>query len=236
MKLWMLTSCHVDAKILEFSMERLRATTKLPFEHVFLDHHWPEDYWQTRHKVLEVAEKYNCRVMSNYQNLGGHQGYNWSLGQLPLQNNDLIVTYDPDSNPITEGWLEAMVEAMEADKNLAYLSLLPNVIHKNRIWNPETISGTGIKICYNVLDMVNVTIWRMSFLTKTKGILGNSWYGHIESQMAQQARYLSLKHAFLYDYREDECPIPHTEKYVQWKKDVAFGGCNQNFAEYLCNK
>jgi len=101
MKLWTLTNAHVYSEVLKSSLTRYYLTAGATSEHVIIDHHWPMSYWQNRREILSIAERFRCRVISPYENMGGHGGYKWGLAQLPLKDEDVVIIFDGDASLAT---------------------------------------------------------------------------------------------------------------------------------------
>lgn len=58
------------------------------------------------------------------RNLGTHDGLNYMVAQLDLQDDDVVLCFDADEKPLREGWAQAMVEVLKADPTCGWLSLM----------------------------------------------------------------------------------------------------------------
>jgi hypothetical protein len=238
MKVWVTTLAYLDLPVLEMALEQY-AKTAVPVkgEYILLDHHWPLNYWKHRHRLLELAEKYNCRVMSPYENLGGHGGNNWLIQNLPVRNEDLIITYDADSNPQTVGWNAMLVKAME-DPSYAAISLTINADLLTKDWvTEETTSGVAVKRPRNGIEMMNITAFRASFLRLIGGFKGpRRFYGFVEGHLHQSMQAMGLKHGYLVDAYENLKPIEPHPQYQEWKRNHVTGTFPGNFDQWAKEK
>lgn len=237
MKLWTITLCHNPIEQISVGMHAYYSTTILPSTtHILVDHHWPIDYWAHRRRLLELAEQYSCYLMTPYENLGGHEGYNWVLRNLPLENDDLVIGYDGDSYPITPKWDMAFLQVME-DPSLAACSLNLKYLDSLRPWK-KTDDANGIEVVLpagdNENEMFNVTIWRYSFL-KENGLFQAlcPFYGHVEIPMQNLIRKKGFRHVYLKNYFEDHNPIPNNSDYVGWKDAHVRGKFLGNFKNWV---
>jgi hypothetical protein len=135
-----------------------------------------------------------------------------------------VITYDADSNPVTQDWGKAMLEVMLGRSELNSISLLHNAI-AIRPWEESVTKGHKI-VTLPHPEMFNVTMWRAQAVME--GLKGWGYYGHVERSIWQPG-----KNAFLHDFREDFCPIQPLPIYVEWKVKHAFEGFEGNFHEYL---
>ncbi len=224
MKLWVITLAHVDAPILESSLAAYYATAdRIHHAHILLDHHWPINYWAHRKRILELGEQYDCKVMAPYENMGSHNGYNWTFGCLRIADEDYILTYDSDSMPVTKGWDSAMVKVLDTDPKFAAVSLSINADLACKNWAEEDVGGIVVKHPAEGIEMINVTMWRFSFIKQVGGIGGSNFYGYTEHAMFQPMAELGLKHGYLRDYSENPRPVEPHPVYLEWKREhVAF--------------
>jgi hypothetical protein len=174
----------------------------------------------------------NATVIQVEKNIGGHGGFNLGVEYLAnkyaLKDNDLILGYDPDSNPITGGWLRAMQKVMDNDVRINNCSLAIKSIMGNRKWKLTDIAGVRYATS-PVPEMMNVTIFRYGYLKRIGQFKGTGFYGGVET-----ANWTSDDtQGYLYDYQEDFCPIPHDPRYNDWKKIHCTGEYKGNFDEYV---
>lgn len=239
MKTWILTVSHVPPHVLQNSLVALKNTT-LPteeYEHVILDHHWPKEYWATRHSILDVAMKFKCRVISNYRNIGGHEGFQWMLDECPIEHEDIVICYDPDSNPITPGWISAMKEVLTFNPPFNVIVALnyPQMQIAAKNWQMTFQGGICVKKP-ECLEMTNVTGFRASFL-KQYGFRSDrcEYYGHVESYFKKVCDTHKLNQWWLQSFDEMSVPL-HDRLYQDWKIEHSNGRYLKNFDEFVREK
>lgn len=227
-KLYAITLGYLFPEILAHTLIKgWRTAGFVPDRWIVVDHHWPIQPIATSIAVNGLARTIGAEVMRPEKNLGGHGGLNWVLQQIKPQPEDFILTYDGDSNPITQGWLLEMQRALDLYPELTSVSLMHEHILE-RGWQINAPTDGRPKLARIPLEMFNVTLWRGSTLAGgLKGLAASPYYGSVETAMNQQ-----LNHAYLWDYREGGNPIPHHPLYTEWKFQHAIKGDQRNFDEY----
>jgi hypothetical protein len=245
MKKYIITVAHMDYNIINHSIGRFLDTNQtLPpsiTEWVFVDNCWPIDKDKTSEAINHMVGTLNnydinATVIKPDKNLGGHGGINYALDYLKekhsIDYDDLILIYDPDSNPEKSGWLEALIDVMSIDKNFGYVSLTHTAIKDNFSGHTPDKVGT-----YNVyttkLDMWNVTMFRAGFLMSEGMLAASKFYGFVETVMHEKCLKEWRKHGYLADYFEIENPVPHPKEYADWKRLHAGKIFEGNFDEYI---
>ncbi len=236
MKLHVITICHMEPEIVAWSLMRYHRTTHIvPDSWTLLDNCWPIRWSNSFLGLKKIANLVpNGLLQTTPVNLGGHGGFNAVLNTLKIQPDDFVLGYDPDSNPVYQGWLEAMLSVMKADPTLGYVSLLDNR-NTDRKWTYETIDGYKVAFIDHP-EMWNVTLFRGAAVAQ--GMLsdaskwGATFYGHVETAMFKYVRELGMRNGYMFDYREDKCPLEHPVAYTNWKQAHAYGKYPGNFDAY----
>lgn len=236
MRLFAVSVCHMQPEIIAFSLTRAIMTMGVhPFNWTLVDHHWPISKMMTsaliRDSLVDIVLGF---VIQPEKNLGAHGGFNFAIQRLidnhNLSDDDLVLSYDPDSNPVTPDWLKAMSEVMTADPLLDYLSLMPEVCKNNRVWHIRNVAGYAVAT-HEKPEMINVTLWRGRCI-KQKLTAYSALYGHVESAMWDRG----FKSAYLLHFLEDPCPIYHPQIYADWKIAHSSGKYPGNFDQYIKDK
>jgi hypothetical protein len=232
MKVYMITVCHMLPEIISYSLIRaIRTMGRFPDHWVLIDNCWPIEKEMTSFCVKRAAQMVGADLVVMSKNVGGHGGFNVGIdyfkNKYQIEDEDLILLYDPDSNPLTYNWLNVMAEVMDGKKNINNLSLLHPDIMPKRKWNIEIINRH--KFATSAMpEMYNVTCFRYSFLKKLGEFKGNGFYGGVET-----LNFSGLSNqGYLYDYLEYFCPIPHDPLYNKWKSAHASGQFKGNFDAY----
>lgn len=233
MRLFGISVAHCRVEITAYSLIRYAVTASYHHgeEFVLVDNCYPINPEQTSNILEHVAHMAGATYMKTNKNLGGAGGFNHALSYLnekyKLQPDDLIIGYDSDSNPRTQGWLKALVNVMETDLNLNSLSLMHDHLLE-RPWILREVAGHRVASLPHV-EMANVTIWRAGPLLAKGGIKsGRKFYGFNEVCMFEKE-----KSGYLYDFRETLCEIQHDDLYNKWKSLHAMNQFPDNFDVYL---
>lgn len=238
MKVWVTTLAYLDFPVLEVALDQYKKTAILEHsEHILVDHHWPINYWWFRHRLLDTAMYFKCKVVSPYENLGGHGGNNWLLKNLPMSDNDLMICYDADSNPQTIGWDAMLATAME-DKAYAAVSLTINADLLTKDWVHEvTSSGIEVKRPRHGIEMMNITGFRVGFLRAIGGFQSpRKFYGFVEGHLFKKMNEMGLKHGYLVDAFENLKQIEPHPQYQEWKRNHVMGTFPGNFDQWAKEK
>lgn len=230
--------CHMEPPTIAASLMQLKRTTgrTIDLRMWLIDHHWPIDSDLVSDCITDLSEMTGARTIMPDKNLGGTGGFNWALREIAsremLKSDDLLLWYDPDSWPVTRGWLQAMTEVMAADPSIATLSLwAPQEMSGRDDWVAEVIAGHKVRTFPSHAEGFSVTMWRANF-AMPKVEAEYEFYGQIEEPAYQKAKRIGKRNAWLADFHEIPCPIPHPKVYEDWKREHVARRFNGNFKEY----
>lgn len=194
---------------------------------IVVDHHWPLQKELTSKIITQAALIVHGSIIKPEKNLGGVGGFNFAFSQLDIRDDDLILIYDPDSNPITHDWFTAMIDVMREDTSIPYLSLMFRCHLNNRQWMIKEVAGHRVASDHNP-DAINVTLFRGSVVKN--GLPGSEkMWGGLEAALFR----LNQKGSYLIDVIEDSCPIAHPPEYGRWKGQHDQNHFAGNFDEYV---
>lgn len=242
MNIHTITVCYMEPSTVAWALMRYLSTdvgsyfTRASNKWILVNNYWPYGdpqsiEYQLRRAALLVQAEF-IRPLGG-KNVGGHGGFNLALSCLPYEDDDMILGYDPDSNPTVLGWVRAMETVMMMDPSLGGISLMPAWIKNKPGWNVEMIGGHRVAF-RDKPEMYNVTAFRGSFLRSTQGLQAQRpFYGHVEREMHCRLKEQGLRHGHLFDFIEEPCPIPHPKKYQDWKGLHSAGLYVKNFDDYL---
>lgn len=238
MKTWLVTLTHIDIDLLTASLQQVYKTVvRSEFhEHILVDHHWPIYPWIHRRELLGLAERFGCKVIAPYQNLGGAGGINWAIANTPMADEDIFIGIDSDSFPVRPGWVTAMRDVLMTPKYAA-VSLKLNIELNTKVWDMEIVNGHDVVTpCANGIDMINVTGWKVGVFRAIGGFEGLPFYGGIEIPYFLKMRVLGYRHGYLRDFSEDMKPFePHPE-YRAWKAAHVSGEFPRNFCDWAASR
>jgi len=235
--IYAISLCHMEPAIIAASLMQMKRTCGIYedwYQHWLVDHHWPVDPKTWRNCLDSISRMLGteCWPIVPYKNLGGTEGMNWAIGHIKPGPADYILWYDPDSWPVTPNWLPAMINVMNSDPTIATLSLwAPHEMSGQTDWTEETIAGHKVRFFPTHSEAFSVTMWRASFaLPRINAEF--EYYGAIETCAYRKAIESGMRCAWLADFKEIACPIPHPKVYTDWKE----AHCNRtflgNFDEY----
>lgn len=230
MSIYAVTVSHCNPEMLAHGLIKARQTMRCFLDvsrWVIVDHHWPIKKYLTSTCVGKLAALVDGEVIRPDKNLGGVGGANLAFDYLELKDDDLVIGYDPDSNPVTPGWDDALIQVMVNDRSLPYLSLMHKHVLNNRKWQIRDVNGYRVA-SDTAPEMFNITIWRGS--TIKNGLPGaHLMWGGLESFLWSQGKM----GAYLIDYLEDVPPLHHPQEYNDWKQHHHSGRFKGNFNEYI---
>lgn len=233
MSLFAVTVAHMNPEIVAFSLAKGMSTaghTKDEIKKwILVDHHWPLNRQTTSQIVRAAGNIIGAEIISPERNLGGHGGFNFALEHLKAQGlseDDLVLCFDPDSNPVTDGWLNALVAVMDSSP-YPYVSLMHTEWMEGRGWTHGSVAGVPI-VYRDRPEAMNVTVYRARAVWE--GMKApNQYYGGIEAEFFRQG----LKGCYTWEHRETYCPVNHPQIYIEWKGLQGGGRYQGNFDQFL---
>jgi hypothetical protein len=243
----MLTLGHVPARLFRRSLEavyRTRRATDQVFRY-FLYHYYPVNERQNRIELYRLCAEYDIRVLDPGRNLGVHEGLNYVAKEIGLTRHDVLLTVDPDTNPITPGWDRALLSVVAGNSDIGW-AFLTNSQTPSEIrarpggYTERTLAnGTRLYVMHGPA-VASISAWQMQWvLDSPAGGFHEpcKWYGHIESAMYPDLVHAGKRLAVLRDYAEDDAIKADQDKiYAEWKSAHAFEGYPLNFPEFVERK
>lgn len=243
MRIIVITLAYNSREMMRASLDRFRDTFGIPynrFEHHFVDQCWPKG--GSAEFLQEQLSRGNTIVHRPGKNLGLHNGFNLALREAKIRPEDIVIGFDPDCFPETNGWGYAMERVLKADPSIGWVSCWN--AHTSREFSERGDAGSfeagGVPVKIARLPMLNsVCAWRGSYLLKAGGIHErNPLYGGLECDMWSSLAKTSMKWAFMPDYLEGSAPEELVDlDYREWKWVTTHGGQKQiDFSEWLQNR
>jgi hypothetical protein len=232
------------ARVLEAGMNAFYATAE-PGNidaHYFLDQHYPLRRKHNVKDLRDICKQHDMKWVDSGQDRGLVDGFNYLMTRVQPDDDDLIITYDPDSEALTPGWNTAMIDAMRGDESLAWVSLLCTQIARNiegRFLPGDYIEAGGRCVFIpNRIDMISVSCFRWSFLKAIGGLRGHyKYYGQVEIPLYQAAHSMNMRYGYLTDFIELSADAGgfgrlHDPEYTAWKQ-AHIHGYSGRFEEWL---
>lgn len=208
----------------------------LEIQHYLVDQHYPLNRKSNLEKISELATVYNLTVLDPGKDLGLHHGFNWALKQIQPAEDDIILTFDPDSGPTNFNWDSALVRVLKSDFSIAGLMNPRTRIELcERGHSIEYVGETEVWVprCPVVLSVAG---WRYDFLKKVGGFSEpTNYYGHLESAMWAKSEPIGVRWGYLPHYGEEDS-LRHRQdvEYRNWKWLHAHrGSFTASFGEYV---
>ena len=248
MKLWIITLGFCNARTLKAGLTRLDETStyKGEVERIFLDQYYPvnrkENFWE----LQSICKAHGFKFYDSGYDRGLHNGFNYVASLLPLGDEDLILLYDPDSWVDNAGFDSAMVEVLNEDKELEYISSWHWPIeqtHGKRVPGAFRTTSSGLK--YFVPDiqsqweMVSLGMYRWSFIKEIGGMKQpRAYYGFLEEHFVKSLNLRRKRMGFLKGF-DNENPHksslidPEYEQYKLAHSNQSFPGSFQEFLTFI---
>lgn len=246
-KVYIISLGYNNAAVMKAGIGRMYETMALKpeeFTHVILDQHYPIRRSEVLNLFDGFRKNYGATVMDAGSNLGLHHGWNWVCDRLPLEEEDVVIGYDPDSWPVQPGWDLAMVDALQHWKTTQcpWVSVTSEVVwHMPNARFEEWQLGR-----YKMLTPISHPCWVQSVCGFVWGPLKavgnfvepNPLYGDLEKTLAPKYAALGYKMAWMLDYHDEIRRLDGHEdaEYRNWKYATAILGEPQVPLEEWCEK
>lgn len=243
MKSYIICPVFSDVESLIAGMEVQKYSSIMNPEYWVYDDHWP--YNRERNvAIMDTLEKRGriTKLIKGPKNLGIHEGLNYLMSQMPLQDDDILLWVGPDATPVNKGWDWALTDVLLSNPKLAYAGLSSYItFHTPNLKWEECYTPSGIHYSIpNGPAMLHLSSWRYSFLKQTNGFHQPcKYYGHVESDMYARAKALGYEHCYLPNFQQtfqlDQYHSLYPE-YITWKIEHSSFRFNDSFPDWLKSK
>jgi hypothetical protein len=159
---------------------------------------------------------------------------------LNMQPGDFLFTYDPDVRMNRQGWIQAMIEALESDPKAMFCCSAMDFHEHDWMQKPPynrkvTTLPSGLRISrYDCLIAWPSGMWRADFLITRDRNFGakGKYYGWNEHADYDRLLAHGLAWISVTDYVDHHLGSPDA-KYVEWKQLTANGSVGIRFEEWL---
>lgn len=232
MKVHFLTMLYCNSRVFAAGMEELHRTVNLrgmEATHWLLNQHYPLNGEATTSTARDYAEGENARYghsgavrwLDAGHNLGLHRGLNYMVDQLDLQDDDVVIGFDPDEKPLREGWAQAMVDVFKADPTCGWISLMspPAAEYMNshgatdKDVGPHRLRVPGYSLINTVCGWSGRAIKAMGKFTEPHG-----FYGGFEGAMMPPTMAAGYWIGWLRDYWVAPLHDLHEPEYQLYKR------------------
>lgn len=174
-------------------------------------------------------------------NIGVSQNWTQAYNHFGIEDDDIMITCEPDEIQNEDGWVKAMCDVLRADESVAYcaptlfdhielLKTSPYAIEKD-------IAGYKIYMMFGNINYGQIAI-KGSFLNKMGGVPvpdGMSIYGGLETPLHDALAKFGMRWGILKDFTQHHTNVPKLLR--DWKDVSIFRlaeiGRQMPFEEYL---
>lgn len=176
MKLWVISQVYTNPSVLKAGLERYKDTKTQGLAHRQIC------YWE-HYALASKEDRYACEVLAkahgfefldSEKDLGSAQSFNKLLVDLPFEDDDFVITVDPDTHPDQPGWDKALLEVMANESALGFLSLthrgMPQNWYMGYVQGDFRYVGDHLIFLMENFDMFDITCWRVKALKEIGGL------------------------------------------------------------------
>lgn len=236
-----ITLCYNRPEVVAQSIGRLKRTQDTNgYEKYLIDVSYPlPDVRQNTRKLANLAHFHGYDLIKPYRNRGVAVNWMHAAAELELQPGDVLIGMDPDSEPTTPNWCDALVNVLSSDPTIAYCGL-------TRISKPTLATEVDeSQYRYKVADIGGEDVrfydqpvsWPMgAFSVKFMKEIGihqpRTYYGFIEIGCMKRMANTDWRWCML-DKHFDKTSDRGEESYKQWKIAQAKQLTDLDFKDYL---
>lgn len=237
-----ITLCFNRPEVVRNSIQRLNKTQKTDgFEKYLIDVSFPiPDKTHNTIELATMANQFGYKLLKPAYNRGVARNWMWAVEELELNNNDVIIGMDPDSEPIDNGWADALVDVLTGGQKIAYCGLtrvsppgLATEVDESKIIYSRSVINTR-----KVRHYSQPIGWPMGGFSagfvRERGIWQpRSRYGFIEHETIRNMG--DWKWVMLDEFRDQTSDRGETI-YRDWKVEQAQGKTDLDFEAWLKDK
>lgn len=242
MSVHFISTVFCNATVFKAGMEALHRNADfaaLNATHTLLWQHYPLNGEETRRAVLEyvapgigtetwppgepaaIAGGGPRNYFDNGYNMGLHDGLQFLVDVLKPADDDVVIGFDPDENPLKPGWAQAMADVMAADPKCGWLSLMSppakEYMERNG-YDAKHVAGHHLWVPgYSLIN--TVCAWRGNAL-KAMGRFNepHRYYGGFEGAMMPPTMAAGFWIGWLRDYGVAPLHALHDAEYTLYKR------------------
>lgn len=234
MKIYAITVAFCPASQLArclLELSKYKAGTLID-EHYVVQGHYPINTKKNNRDIALIVESYGkAKLLDPGSNLGSAQSQWWAVNQIGLEEGDMWINWDPDSNCPTKGWAIDMMRVMHAVPDCIVVSCMSPMVKKfiEERNAPLELKSIPMYDSYNPYYGIptkptpfNLSMWRYSFFKEIGGIpqMGDMW-GEVEGAVWTHAKTQGKFHAYLLNHMEEE-----SGKFLQDRQLLEFKDAN----------
>lgn len=243
MRIFLTCLGHNSAEMVQGALENLEETTS-DHEHrrlvktLFLCQYPLPSENENRQALLELGAKFGWWT-TEIPNFGVMENHNKAIHDFyRMRPGDFYVCFDPDVRMQQKGWISAMVEALESEREAVFCAAALPFHDEEWCYNGHgrTVSTlpTGLRISrYKALVAWSMGMWKGEWLAArprdfkaAHPVYG--WTEHADLALMEKHGKTWLSTTDYYDHHKGADPI-----YCEWKIACAQGKTNLKFGDWL---
>ncbi len=204
MKTYVLTLAYSNPDVWRAGMKSLDNTVMMTgVRHLILNNHYPLRQAEMIAELDARSKLPDVAVFDVGRNLGLHEGLNYLMDQIELDDDDVVVGFDADEDPQQVGWLDAMLRVFAGDPKCGWLSLMSppaKAYMKDHGFARLTVHGEEVHIPgYSLIN--TVCAWRGAAI-KAMGRFTEPhlYYGGFEGHMMPRCMDAGFWIGWMADY------------------------------------
>lgn len=229
------------ARIIHQGLSNIHATwSNAPKTFWLIDAHYPINRSKNVAEIHRLAQHFGLIVLDPGRDLGLHGNLNFWMDQVKPEAGDVMIGVDPDSNPITPGWDQALLETLSQNKEFGAVSLF-NPKSEKEFGRPPWVSGRGCSHRALIAPQpmtCTVTAFDLDLIRAMGGFRQPKHYwGGFEKDLWARMALFRRRWGFLKDFKDlhdlNEVADP---EYTEWKFAHFYMGYKLSFESYLSER
>lgn len=238
-----ITICFNRPDKIRSAIQRLEATQNTNgFEKYLIDVAYPLPDKKTNAVDLAlIANRNNWTLLKPLKNRGVAGNWTWAVNELSLTHGDCIIGMDPDSEPVDDGWCDAVVDVIRFG-NIAYCGLtrisppgLETEVDESKYMYSRSYINTRKVRHYGEPIGWPMGGFNAGFIKEGRLTQPRSHYGFIEIDSINNMRGTDWKWVMLDEFR-DQTSERGEPTYRDWKIEQAQGKTDLDFEAWLFKK
>ena len=217
--------------------ENLTDYTGLNLVKIFYDCHYPlPNKVDNKVEYKKACEKYGWEYRALEKNFGQDGNINKIFEDLKLEDQDLLLFWDPDNYPAKNTYLKNLVTHISAHPEVGYCTLW----REHPEFDMRGTQGVLIEEVPRFRYIIGgpggwpMAIWRAEFMKKAGGLhQTHSYYGGTEGNILMALRRAGMCGTMLEDEQDLMICVDNDQFYIAWKHIVINHLVHPDFEEWL---
>lgn len=183
--------------------------------------------------IIGLAEKHGWNYVRPAKNTGAHGGWNWTIRELGLGQDDVLMGVDPDGNPQQPKYLDAIMDVFNNAPECFTVQLNRPCVYAQGLPRTSRLIGKTEVLDYHQPVAWSLGAFECGWLNRVGGMQSrHNLYGYCELDTIQAMRPFGAKWYIVKDFYDEHMKAPD-EKYIDWKLACAEGRTYAQFEDWL---